>query len=220
MGKEEILRGGICLTDQEILKLHIAMVPFMAEVLGPGCEVVVHDITNLKHSVVAIRNNLSGRNIGDPMTDLSLEEAHSSDYVANYSGRSKGREFLSSTYYIKNEGRLIGLFCVNKNVSNVKETSFAIHTLLEQFNLIAPDKTGVSENLDGSVDIIMRTRISDAIAQSAMPPERLSPREKVHIAHLLKADGVLSMKGAIAELADQLQVSVPTIYRYLNKKEE
>lgn len=208
------------MTDQEILNLHIAMVPFLSEVLGAGCEVVVHDITDPEHSVVAICNNLSGRNIGDPMTDLSLDEANNSDYVANYSGRSKGRDFLSSTYYIKNEGRLIGLLCVNKNVSNVQGTELAIHALLEQFNLIAPDTTGVSENLDVSVDGIMCARIMDTIAQSAIPPERMSVREKVHIVHSLKADGILSMKGAVTELAKQLQVSVPTIYRYLNKKEE
>lgn len=78
----------------------IKFVPFLSEALGAGCEVVAHDITDPEHSVVAICNNLSGRNIGDPMTDLSLDEANRSDYVANYSGRSKGRDFLSSACFV------------------------------------------------------------------------------------------------------------------------
>lgn len=208
------------MTDQEVLQLHISMVPFLSAVLGNGCEVVVHDISDPTRSVVAISNSLSGRSIGDPMTNLPVEQVGDSDFVANYSGRSKDNEFLSCTYYIKNEGRLVGLLCVNKDVSCTLEAQRAISTLLKQFNLIPSENTTVSENLDGSVDDIMRTRIADTITQCMVSPCRMSLEEKVRVVHLLKADGVLSMKGAVSELASQLNVSVPTIYRYLNRCEE
>ena len=45
----------------------------------------------------------------------------------------------------------------------------------------------------------------------------MSMQEKIRVVHKLDADGILMMKGAVAEIADQLSVSVPTIYRYLNK---
>lgn len=220
MWHNESRKRGVYLTDQEVLQLHISMVPFLSAVLGSGCEVVVHDISDPAHSVVAISNSLSGRGIGDPMTDLPVDQVEGSDFVANYSGRSKGNEFLSCTYYIKNEGRLIGLLCVNKDVSYTLETQRALSALLKQFNLIPSEDTTVSENLDGSVDEIMRTRIAETITQCMVSPSRMSLEEKVRVVHLLKADGVLSMKGAMAELASQLNVSVPTIYRYLNRCEE
>lgn len=208
------------MTDQEILQLHISMVPFLSAVLGSGCEVVVHDISDPTCSVVAISNSLSGRSLGDPMTDLPMEKVNDSDFAANYFGRSKDREFLSCTYYIKNEGRLIGLLCVNKDVSCIQETQRVMSTLFKQFNLLPSDDTEVSENLDGSVDELMRKRIADTITQCMVTPSRMSMAEKVHVVHQLKAEGVLSMKGAVSELAVQMNVSVPTIYRYLNRSED
>ena len=49
-------------------------------------------------------------------------------------------------------------------------------------------------------------------------PARLSLQEKVKIVHHLQDAGILRMKGAIPEIAKQLGVSVPTVYRYLNKE--
>ena len=39
------------MTDQELLKCYTDFVPFLAAVCGPGCEIVVHDVTNPEMSV-------------------------------------------------------------------------------------------------------------------------------------------------------------------------
>lgn len=211
------------MTDHEILQLYIRLVPFLAEVCGPGSEVVVHDVTDPEHSLIAIRNSVSGRVVGNPMTDLARELAARSaytnaDYLLNYTGKSKSGEFLSSTYYIKNGDRLIGLLCINKDMAAVQELNGALQRLLERFNLAAPQETGFSENLDNPVTTLMHTRIAEVIAQSGVAPARMSLTEKVRTVHRLNESGVLMMKGAVPEIAKQLGVSVPTVYRYLNKK--
>ena len=33
------------MTDQELLKCYTDFVPFLAAVCGPGCEIVIHDVT-------------------------------------------------------------------------------------------------------------------------------------------------------------------------------
>ena len=58
------------MTDQELLKCYTDFVPFLAAVCGPGCEIVIHDVTNPEQSIIAIGNGISGRELGDPMTDL------------------------------------------------------------------------------------------------------------------------------------------------------
>ena len=93
--------------DQELLQKYIDFIPFLAQVCGSGCEIVIHDIRNRENSIVAIENNISKRKIGDPLTDLACELADNntykqSDFLVNYSGTSKGRSFISSTYFIKN----------------------------------------------------------------------------------------------------------------------
>lgn len=213
------------MTDRELLQIYIGMVPFLAEVCGPGCEVVVHDVTDPEHSLIAIRNSVSGRSVGDPMTDLAREiqkkgSYTDAEYLANYSGKSKGGEFLSSTYYIKNEGRLIGLLCINKDLSLVKEASRTLQGLLEQFNLSVAGPSDYVENLDNPMTSMMHSRIAEIIAESGVTPARMSLREKVRVVHRMNDEGVMMMKGAVAEIAAQLQVSVPTVYRYLNKPEQ
>lgn len=223
--KNQYRTGVICVTDQELLQVYVDFVPFLAEVCGPGCEIVIHDVTTPEHSIIAISNGVSGRQLGGPMTDLALElqekESYTHDsYLTNYTGLSKNGEFLSSTYYIKNENRLIGLLCINKDLSLAKEAGFALQALLEQFNLSAPAQSEYAEHLDNPVADLMHTRIAEIIAQSGVSPVKMTRQEKIRTVHRLNESGILMMKGAVAEIAAQLLVSVPTIYRYLNKPEE
>ena len=205
--------------DSELIDVFTSLAPFLSAVLGKGCEVVVHNLKDPNHSVVAIENSLSGRELGDPMTDLPMDHAKDSDYVANYSGKGKGRDFLSSSYYIKNKGKVIGLLCINKDMTNLSEMSHALTAFLEKFNLsLAQNQEAINENLDNSVEEIMKRRIEEAIAEISVPPSRMSLEEKIRITHTLKSNGVLSMKGAVNELANQLGISVPTVYRYMAKE--
>ena len=42
----------------------------LGETFSPFCEVVVHDLLDAEHAIVAIHNNLSGRLEGEPATEL------------------------------------------------------------------------------------------------------------------------------------------------------
>lgn len=210
------------MTDHEALQIYIGLVPFLAKVCGVGAEIVVHDMTDPEHSLVAIENAISGREIGNPLTDLAREVAEKSaytdaDYLANYSGRTKNGQFLSSTYFVKNEGRLIGLLCINKDIGSVHQMTCTLNHLMEQFNLIIPHESALSENLESPVENIMHTRITEVINQSGVAPSRMSMDEKIAVVHRLNESGVMSIKGAVAEVASQLSISVPTVYRYMNK---
>ncbi|NCB05789.1 MAG: YheO-like PAS domain protein, partial [Clostridia bacterium] len=50
------------------------------------------------------------------------------------------------------------------------------------------------------------------------PPKRMSSEEKQQIVQQLNDQGVLMLKGAVAEIAEQLYISEGTVYRYINKK--
>ncbi|NUT94782.1 MAG: aminotransferase class V-fold PLP-dependent enzyme, partial [Saccharothrix sp.] len=50
----------------------IPTVHSLADALGPGTEVVLHDLSALPNSIVAIAGDLTGRGVGGPMTDLLL----------------------------------------------------------------------------------------------------------------------------------------------------
>ena len=79
----------------------------------------------------------------------------------------------------------------------------------------------MSETLSSlPLEELMKQRIANTIASNGLSPERMSVAEKMWIAQILEEEGVLNVKGAVAEIARQLGVSTPTVYRYLNKSRE
>ncbi len=210
------------MTDKEKIQLFVELAPFLSQVLGPGCEVVIHDARDYDHSLIHIENSISGRSVGGPMTELArniLESYKDSDqsYLTNYIGQVKNKEFLDSTYFIKNKGRIIGFLCINKDMDGVRGIHSSVTALLRAYNLCMPEDSAYLESLEEQVDDVMRERIAKVIEQTGISPARMSLEERLKVIGTLRDSGVLTMKGAIAELAEQMGVSVPTIYRYLKK---
>lgn len=60
--------------DKKEYQFLFPLIKGIAKALGPNCEVVLHDLYDVEHSLVAIENNhITGRKIGDPSTNLGLE---------------------------------------------------------------------------------------------------------------------------------------------------
>lgn len=54
------------------LKAFIPFVKGLAETFGSNCEVVLHDFSDLQHSIIAIENgHVTGRSLGSPMMEAS-----------------------------------------------------------------------------------------------------------------------------------------------------
>lgn len=209
------------MTDSELLNRYRPLVSFLAELCGPGCEVVLHDVSQPEQSVIAIAGaRRSGREIGSPLTDFARDiiknkTYETSDYISNYSGAGKGKNFLSSTYFIKNGENLVGLLCVNRDMSLLDQAENAFELMKRQYNLIMPSEE-VQEVLDAPVSMILQNMVQAAISESCASPDRLKKSEKEEIVIKLKNQGVLRMKGAVSEIARQLRISEPTVYRYIN----
>ena len=63
-----------------LLEPYKALVPFLAELLGESCEILLHDISQPKHSVIAIANGFhTGRKVGSPFTDLAIKIMEETD---------------------------------------------------------------------------------------------------------------------------------------------
>ncbi len=210
------------------LQRYVQLVTFLGEALGPHTEVVLQDLTDLDASVVAIANgHVSGRAVGAPATDLVLkiiqEGAKGQCSLTNYTGTlGNGNTVRSSTFFIKNdEGELIGMFCVNRDISGLEQMQSILHNLLASESAITKGHT-ISETFAKNSAELTLGAIQRTILKANIPPERMSYEEKLNIIKLLNEQGVFLLKGAIPETAGALKVSEPTVYRYLGivKKEE
>ncbi|WP_088001976.1 helix-turn-helix transcriptional regulator [Gottfriedia solisilvae] len=215
----------------ELLKMYIPMVTFIANVMGKHCEVVLHDLTNPENSIVAIENGeISGRRVGGPITDLVLkvmqEGAYKEvDFITNYKASVKGnRTCRSSSYFIKNEtGEIIGVLCVNVDVTVLEN----VKSYLDDFIMTSFQNEGqkplkvhnsdVFENLHETVEDVLENMITKVLGDYHLSPDRLSIDEKLDVVRKLNEAGLFLLKGGVSELAQKLKVSEATIYRYLSK---
>ncbi|WP_231570981.1 helix-turn-helix transcriptional regulator [Gordoniibacillus kamchatkensis] len=203
---------------------HKLFVDFLAMVLGPSHEIVLHDLENLDHSIVAIKNNhISGRKVGDPATDLVLKilndkEMQKKEFVYNYSGYSKnGKRLRSSTYFIRNEdGQIVGMLCINSDMTNVLKFMDSLAEFMNIQDFEASDQT-ISENLSSSIEDLTLTSIQSILNSKSVEPERMTQEEKIEVVSELNQKGTFLLKGAVSEVAKHLKTSEATIYRYLQK---
>ncbi|RKX37434.1 MAG: transcriptional regulator, partial [Thermotogae bacterium] len=116
-----------------LLRAMLPVVKGLAAMLGPDYEIVLHDVSNPEHSVIAIENShVTGRRIGSPLTDLGLyilksKKFRNVSHVANYAtSTGNGKKLRSTTIFLRDEnGKIIGFLCINFDTtkfSMLKET--------------------------------------------------------------------------------------------------
>lgn len=112
------------------------------------------------------------------------------------------------------------MLCINNDISDFLSFKASYEKLLKRFDLTKSneDDTSYSENIENPVTTLANSIITKTISSLSMPPERLSPEEKIDIVQKLNDLGVFLLKGSVSEVADQLKISETTVYRYLNKK--
>lgn len=225
---------------RSMLQQYTILVDFLGQVLGPDYEVVLHDLSSMSNSIVAIANgHVSGREVGAPLTSLALtmmsdKRYLNKDFHVNYNGMTKENKILrSSTMYIKDDlGKLVGMLCVNFDDSRYHELSTKLFQLCHPDQFVEQNLTIRSSLIDtsslysydeaeqfpNSIATIMENVIREVIQQDGVPPERLTKGEKIRIVRLLDEQGVFLLKGAVNYVAKALHSSPASIYRYLNQQ--
>ena len=109
------------------LEKYIPLAKTIAEMLGKKWEALIHDFSNPQRSIIAIENGyVTGRKIGDPITDLALTiwkkggyGDKKTDKIVNYKTKTKdGRILKSSSVFIKdNQKKIVGCMCINYDLT-------------------------------------------------------------------------------------------------------
>lgn len=226
--------------ENKQIKKYVSLVNFLGVVLGPNYEIILHMIENGSTHIEAIVNNhISGRSIDAPLTGLALKLIKEKvylqcDYFTNYKAISKkGHNIVGSTFFIKDENnKLEGLLCINTDYTEYEELSKRI-LQLANINLLERDfskdksqfigldeKYHIKNSGDGDVVEIFSNNIDDIIAESIDPEilkksTLLNQKGKIQFVETLENKGVFQLKGAVAHVANVLDISEPSIYRYL-----
>ena len=186
----------------------------LALTFAPFCEVVVHDLLDPEHAILAIHNNLSGREVGHPATELGLARILDPDFaqvIANYANQfADGRQAKSTSIGIKDSGgKYIAALCMNVDMTLFQ----GIQSAMNQF-VRMDSGTGVRESLDPAGSEAIRARIDEFAARLATTPRSLKTVDRRTLLQELKASGLLEVRRAMETIAAHLGVSRASVYSY------
>ena len=189
----------------------------LGQTFAPFCEVVVHDLLDPKNAIRVIHNNLSGRQAGDPATELGLARIADPDYprvVANYANTfADGRQVKSTSIGIKDStGDFVAALCLNVDLS----IFHGFKNMLDQFAAIGDAATHAPrESLDPASAETIRAVIDAFAARLATTPRALKAAERKALLRELKEAGCLELRKSMETVAGHLGVSRASVYNYL-----
>ncbi|MBV8620829.1 MAG: transcriptional regulator [Curvibacter sp.] len=198
--------------QQQLLSQVQQIADGLAQTFAPFTEVVVHDLLDPAHAVLAVHNNLSGRRVGDPATELGLARILDSDHaqvIANYPNRfADGRQVKSSSIGIKDsEGRYVAALCLNVDLTLFQ----GFQSALTRFTA-TEGATPVKESLDPAGADGIRARIDAFAARMAATPRTLKAEDRRSLMKELKSAGMLEWRRSMDTIAAHLGVSRATVY--------
>lgn len=217
--------------ELDILDYYKKLVDFLGQVLGENAEVVLRDCRKPDHDIIAIANgHVSGRTIGAPITDFTLsvlanEEWKEKDYVVNYEGNAApDKRLRSSTYFIREEGKLVGQLCINIDMSPYEKVIDSVR-LLSGMDLMRGNGSeglvceGPVEHFSEDVmgDMMKKAVVSVVGSSEPKVRERLTQKERIQIVSELNRSGLFQLKGAVGAVAEYLYCSEASVYRYQAK---
>lgn len=210
----------------DILEEYKKMVTFLGLVMGEDCEIVLQDCRKKDGGIMVIANGrVSGRSVGAPFTDYALQVMadgrwKDKDWEVNYIGRTKGAKPLrSSTYFIKEKGELLGMLCINVDVSAYERLSEEVLRLGGAHLIRGQEPAGKAvERFAGSIPDMIALSCEEIFgAGSGIRADRLNQEERMRVIENLERKGMFMLKGAVGEAAACFGCSEASMYRYLSK---
>ena len=225
---------GVSRMANPLLQQYIKLTEFLGYALGPDYEVALHDLTDKDRSIVAIANNhVSGREVGAPLTNVALrilrdKSYENQDYILHYLGvSSSGKTLRSSTMFIKKDGKLVGMLCINFDDSRYQAVSDALLKLCHpdqfvdtnfQVDAAAAGQAGGddTEHFPTSIHGVAADAVLRELERRGITASRLTAEERIQIISTLEQAGIFLLKGAVKDVADALECSQASVYRYLS----
>jgi predicted transcriptional regulator YheO len=206
------------MTESDILlREGTKIVEALGKTLAPLVEVVLHDLTRPEHGIVAISNNLSGRQVGDPTTEIGLARMSDPGYpdvLQNYANRfPDGRPAKSTSIGLRNgEGRYVAAICLNVDTGMLG----AMATCLQQ--LAETSAAVVHETLAPPRIDALRGALEQFAAARNTTPRGLSALQRRQAVLELADKGLMELKNSHGMVADMLGIARSTVYSYLPKE--
>lgn len=193
----------------------------IAIMFGPKCETLVHDMTRPGHPILAIYNgSVTGREVGstvDIFGDIGDygREVHNNRAYTNQMVLTKdGRMLKSSTFVFedKENGYHFALG-INFDITEMARVSQVLSELSatngELRETLALDAIGQMEEM-----------LKECISIVGKEPKDMQKSDRVRVIRMLYKKRAFTYQRSVAIVAERLNVSRYTVYKYMHEIEE
>lgn len=226
----EEIRPPRSIDGERLIAVFTDLVEPLGRSLPTSSEVVLHDLSRLPNSIVAIHGDVTGRRVGDPATNLLLEATVAGSFAIDGSYETvlpDGRRMRSTTMIIRDvAGNPAAALCINTDIS----VWIHVHRIADAMlgnspfgaddpvpALVVPATAPVNETFVRDVEELADQLMAAALANAGVPVELMRKRHKLAVVRDLKARGMFLLRDAVEMVASALQVTRFTIYNYLNE---
>ncbi|MBO8415138.1 MAG: PAS domain-containing protein [Proteobacteria bacterium] len=212
--------------DHQILDGYKHIVESIGLIFGSSCEVVLHSLADLSHSVIAIHNGAkTGRQVGSPVTDKALsvlqdcERSNRPNSGLYHTTNADGHAMRSVTTVIRGVmGHPIGLLCINFDISTPFNELAA--TLLTPAVKKAGAASDEGEHFALNIDDLFANKVrkvQDAVIKDKSVPARCRTHE---IIVRLNNEGLFKLRKAVPRISEILNISRDAIYMHLRNEQK
>jgi len=212
----------------EEIKLHhnlevaLQMVDGLSQMLGCRYEVILHDLSRLESSIIAIRGNITNREIGGPVTNYLLQLLKkygdgAPDSINYRNVLPDGRLLRSSTIFIRDdEGHIIGSLCINQDLTDFIVASKLTQEMMSFQQPSEPDEEP-AELFASDINEVMESMVKSELEMVRKPVAYMQKEDKLAVVENLENKGIFDVKGAVEYVAERLGVTNFTVYNYLKE---
>ncbi|KAF5076642.1 YheO-like PAS domain protein [anaerobic digester metagenome] len=204
--------------DRAILYSYVNVAEGVAEFLGNFCEVVIHNLENMDHSVMHIINgHLSGRQVGASISEVTLSFLNrmmaepNLNHLYYFAKNKRGETFKSSISAIMGDkGNIIGLLCINMYLSS---------PISDLVHFMTPSESTKQENIsetfvENTVELMLHA-LEEAKKAVYSNLSISSSNKNKEIVSILYQKGIFNLKDSVVTIADHLGISKNTVYMHI-----
>ena len=186
----------------------------IACMFGNSCETLIHDMNNKKYSIVSIHHGeVTKRKVGDSLSILGVKEVDEffeGKDIVNCSGRTKdGRLLKCSTFHLRGKDYHYALG-VNYDYTNFDLAQAALAEL-----------TAVGKPIEDELyppGNLLQDIFDECLKVMGKPVALLTREDRNKMIELLMERGAFNFTKGIPLIAEKLNISRYTIYKYLRNR--
>ena len=191
----------------------------IAKMFGPNCETIVHDMTRPGHPILAIYNGtVTGREIGSTadifgdIGDYDETIYQNKDYTNQLVLSRDGRTLKSSTFNIVGNDFHFALG-INMDITNMVRAT----QMLTELSATSGD---LQQTLMQDARSQLEELLRECVSAVGKEPGLMKKTDRMRIIRMLYKRRAFTYQKSVAIVAERLNVSRYTVYKYMHELEE